>query len=64
MLKKIAHEPSGGQIVKSQKMSIFYNAFMLDKLKQWDWSQYVKMYSDTYSLQILSLNSSYTIIER
>ena len=29
MLKKIAHEPSGGQIVKSQKMSVFYNALML-----------------------------------
>ena len=29
MLKKIAHEPSGVQIVKSQKMSVFYNALML-----------------------------------
>ena len=36
MLKKIAHEPSGGQIVKSQKMSVFYNALMLDKFKQWN----------------------------
>ena len=36
VLKKIAHEPSGGQIVKSQKMSVFYNALMLDKFKQWD----------------------------
>ena len=32
MLKKIA----GVQIVKSQKMSFFYNALMLDKFKQWD----------------------------
>ena len=36
MLKKIAHEPSGGQIVKSKKMSVFYYALMLDKFKQWD----------------------------
>ena len=36
MLQKIAHEPSGVQIVKLQKMSIFYNALKLDKFKQWD----------------------------
>ena len=33
MLKKIGHEPSEGQIVKSQEISIF-NALLLDKFKQ------------------------------
>ena len=39
MLKKIGHEPSGGQIVKSQEISVFYNALLLDKFKQLDSSQ-------------------------
>ena len=39
VLKKIGHEPSGGQIVKSQEMSVFYNAVLLDKFKQWESSQ-------------------------
>ena len=36
----------------------------MDKLKQWEQSQQTKMYSDTYYLQIVFLNSSYTVIER
>ena len=39
MLKKIGHEPSGGQIVKSQEISLFSNALLLDKFKQLDSSQ-------------------------
>ena len=39
MLKKIGHEPSGGQIVKSQEISSFYNSLLLDKFKQWESSQ-------------------------
>ena len=39
MLKKIGHEPSGGQIVKSQGNKRFYNALLLDKFKQLDSSQ-------------------------
>ena len=39
MLKKIGHEPSGGQIVKSQEISVFYNALLLDKFKQSNSSQ-------------------------
>ena len=65
MLKKIGHEQSGGQIVKSQvKKKRFYNALLLDKFKQLELSQLTKLYTDTYSLQFLSLDSSYTIIER
>ena len=36
VLKKIDHEPSGCQIVKSQGISVFYNTLLLDKFKQWD----------------------------
>ena len=39
VLKKIGHEPSGGQIVKSQKNKRFYNALLLDKIKKLDSSQ-------------------------
>ena len=53
MLKKIGQEPSGGQIVKSQEISV-YNALLLDKFKQLDSSQKTKLYPDTYYLQILS----------
>ena len=42
----------------------FYNALLLDKFKLLDSSQCTKLYSDTYSLQVLSLNSSFPIIER
>ena len=38
VLKKIGHEPSGGQIVKSQNKR-FYNAHLLDTFKQWESSQ-------------------------
>ena len=34
MLKKIDHDPSEGQIVMSQEISVFYNALLLDKCKQ------------------------------
>ena len=64
MLKKIGHEPSGGQIVKSQEIHILDNALLLDNFKQWESSQKTKLYSDIYSLQILSFNVSYAIIER
>ena len=40
----------------------FYNALLLGKFKQFESSQLNKLYPDTYSLQILSLNSSYAII--
>ena len=63
MLKKIVHKPSGSQIVKSQEISVFYNALLLDRFKQLDSSQETKLCPDTYSLQILSLNSSFVIIE-
>ena len=36
MLKKIGHEPSGGQIVKSQEISVINYALLLDKFKQLD----------------------------
>ena len=38
MLEKIGHEASGGQIVKSQKISVFFLiiALLLDKFKQWE----------------------------
>ena len=62
VLKKIGHKPSVGQIVTGNKR--FYNALLLDKFKQLDSSQYTKLYPDTYSLQILSLNLSFAIIER
>ena len=40
MLKKIGHEPSGGQIVsKVTGNKRFYCALLLDKLKQMDSSQ-------------------------
>ena len=42
----------------------FYNALLLDKFKQFDSSQKTKLYTETYSLQIISLNSSFAIIER
>ena len=64
VLKKIGHEQRGGQIVKLQEISDFYNALLLDKFKQLESSKKTKLYPDTYSLQILSLNSSYAIIER
>ena len=35
VIKKIGHEQSGGQVVKSQ----FYNALLLDKFKQLESSQ-------------------------
>ena len=41
-----------------------YNALLLDKFKPLELSQKIKLYPDTYSLQILSLNLSYAIIER
>ena len=53
MLKKIGHEPSGGQIVKSQEISVFKNALLLDKFKQLDSYQYIKLYPDTYSLHFI-----------
>ena len=59
MLRKIGHKPSGGQIVKSQKISVFIMLFC----KQLDSSQQTKLYPDTYSLQILSFNSPFVIIE-
>ena len=37
--KKIGQKPSRGQIVKSQKISVFYNALLLDKSKQRESSQ-------------------------
>ena len=64
MLKKIGNKPSGGQIVKSQEISVFYNALLLDKFKQLESSQKTKLYPDTYSLQILTLNASFAINER
>ena len=42
----------------------FYNVLLLDKFKQFETFQLNKLYPDNYSLQILSLNSSYAIIER
>ena len=36
MLKKIGHIPSGGDIVKSQKISVFISALLLDKFQQLD----------------------------
>ena len=36
VLKKIGHEPNGGQIVKSQKNKHFYNSLLLDKFKLWE----------------------------
>ena len=39
VLKKIGHEQSGGQIVKSQEISVFYNALLLDKFQQLESSQ-------------------------
>ena len=39
VLKKIGHEQSGGQIVKSQETSVFCNALLLDKFKQLESSQ-------------------------
>ena len=39
MFKKIGHEPSGGQIVKSQEISVFYHALLLDTFKQLESSQ-------------------------
>ena len=53
-----------GVKLKSHKNNSFYKALMLDKFKQLESSQQTKLYPDTYSLQILSLNLSYTIIER
>ena len=38
MLRKIGHESSGGQIVKSQENKCF-NALLLDKFKQLDSSE-------------------------
>ena len=35
MLKKIGDEPSGGQIVKSQEISVLI-MLLLDKFKQWE----------------------------
>ena len=64
VLKKIGNKPSGGQIVKSQEISVFYNALLLDKFKQLESSQKTKLYPDTYSLQILTLNASFAINER
>ena len=40
----------------------FYNALLLDKFKQMESSQETNFYLETYSLQILSLISSYAII--
>ena len=34
MLKKFGHEPSGDRNVKSQEISVFYNALLLVKFKQ------------------------------
>ena len=39
MLQKVGHKPSGGQFVKSQEISLFYNALLLNKLMQLDSSQ-------------------------
>ena len=39
VLKKIGHEPSGGQIVKSQGKRRFYNVLLLDMFKQLESSQ-------------------------
>ena len=35
MLKKIGHEPSGGQIVKSQEISVFIMLFCLISSSNW-----------------------------
>ena len=63
MLKKIGHKPSGvnGKVTGNKR---FYNALLLDRFKQLDSSQQTKLCPDTYSLQILSLNTSFVIIER
>ena len=42
----------------------FYIALLLNKFKQLDSSQVTKLYPDTYYVRILSLNSSFAIIER
>ena len=39
VLKKIGLKQSGGQFVKSQEISVFYNALLLDKFKQLELSQ-------------------------
>ena len=39
VFKKIGHEQSGGQIVKSQEIKRFYNALLLDMLKQLESAQ-------------------------
>ena len=59
MLKKIGHEPSGGQIVKSQEISVFIMLSCWTSSSNW-----IHLYSYTYPLQILSLNSLFAIIER
>ena len=64
MLRKSGHEQSKGQIVKVTGNKHFCNALLMDKFKQLESSQQTKLYPDTNSLQILSLNSSYAKFER
>ena len=62
-VKKIGHEPSGRQSVKSQEISVcimlscWISSINVNHLSR-------TLYPDIYSLQILSFNSSYAIIER
>ena len=59
MYKKIGHGPSGGQIVKFQKISVF---IMLSCWISSNNGNRVSRPKCTFSLQIVSLNSSYIIL--
>ena len=63
VLKKIGHEQSGGQIVKSQEISVFIMLSCWISSSNWNHLSRPKLYPDTYSLQILSLNSSYAMFK-
>ena len=50
MLKKIGHEPSGGQIVKSQEISVFIMLSCWISSSNGNHLSKNKLYSDIYSL--------------
>ena len=64
MLKKIDHEPSGGQIVKSHEIIVFRLLSYKISSSNGNHLSRPNCTQTLILLQILSLNSPYAIIER
>ena len=64
MLKKIVHEPRGGKLLKSQKISVFIMVICWISLSNGTSLSRTKCTQTLIICNFLSLNERYAIIER